>query len=319
MPIKIPNDLPARDILEQEGVNVIKETDAIRQDIRPLRIALLNLMPNKIRTETQFARLTGSTPLQVELTLLHTGSYRPKNTPERHLLDFYKTWEQVRKEKFDGLIVTGAPVETMPFESVDYWPELAQIIDWTQTNVQHTLYVCWGAQAALYHWYGVPKYELDQKMFGVYRQQVLNRNSRLLIGINDEFSIPVSRHTEVRSEDIPALPGLNVLAASRDSGLCLVEDLPRRAAYMFNHVEYDASTLKDEYDRDVAAGMNIQVPANYYPNDDPSKPPINRWRSYAHLLFWNWINEIYQETPFDITQIGQDRRADDRLVIKRAV
>ena len=317
MPIKIPNDLPAGPILAKEGVNLIKETDAIRQDIRPLRIALLNLMPNKIRTETQFARLTGSTPLQVELTLLHTGSYKSKNTPERHLLDFYKTWEQVRDEKFDGLIITGAPVETMPFEEVDYWEELTRIIDWTQTNVFHTMYICWGAQAALYHWYGVPKYELEQKMFGVFRQHVVYRQSPQLIGINDEFSIPVSRHTEVRSADIPQRPGLNILAESPDSGLCLVEDLPRRAVYMFNHVEYDASTLKDEYDRDVAAGMPIQVPANYYPKDDPSQPPINRWRSYAHLLFGNWINEIYQHAPFDISEIGRGAPSLDRPSLQR--
>ena len=308
MPIKIPNDLPARRVLEKEGADVIKETDAIRQDIRPLRILLLNLMPNKIRTETQFARLTGSTPLQVELTLLHTGSYTPKNTPERHLLDFYKTWDQVRDDRFDGLIVTGAPVETMPFEAVDYWEELTQIIDWSQTNVFSTMFICWGAQAALHHWYRVPKYELDRKMFGIFRQEVVHRQSRLLIGINDEFSIPVSRHTEVRRADIPRRPGINILAESPDSGLCLVEDLPRRAVYMFNHVEYDAGTLRDEYHRDLSGGLEIQVPQNYFPNDDPTHAPVNRWRAYAHLLFWNWINDIYHGTPYEIAQIGLDRK-----------
>ncbi len=306
MPIKIPNDLPARPILEEEGVRIIRETDALRQDVRPLRIAMLNLMPNKIRTETQIARLAGSTPLQVEMTLLKTGSYKSKNTPEPHLIAFYKTWEEVRHEKFDGLIVTGAPIETLPFEDVDYWEELTAIFDWAQTNVFRSFYICWGAQAALHHFHGVPKYELDRKMFGVFRHHITKKNVSLLQGFNDEFSIPVSRHTEVRSEDIPDKPGLHILAESADSGLCLMEDLPHRAVYMFNHLEYDADTLKTEYDRDVAAGAEIHLPKNYYPDDNPGEAPINQWRSYAHLLFWNWINEIYQGTPFDIADIGRE-------------
>lgn len=306
MPIKIPNDLPARSILEREGVRIISESDAIRQDIRPLHIALLNLMPDKIRTETQIARVVGSTPLQIEMTLLNTGTYKSKNTPERHLLDFYRPWHEVRGEKFDGLIVTGAPVETMPFEAVDYWGELSEIFDWAQTHVFRGFYICWGAQAALYHFHGVPKHPLPRKMFGIFRHRILKPESSLLQGFNDEFSIPVSRHTETRKEDVPAKPGLNVLAESAESGLCLMEDLPHKAVYMFNHLEYDADTLKREYERDLAAGQLIQVPKNYFPNDDPKGRPTNQWRAFAHLLFWNWIGEIYQGTPYDISRIGAE-------------
>jgi len=306
MPIKIPNELPARRILEEEGVEIISETDAIRQDIRPMRIALLNLMPDKIRTEAQIARLAGSTPLQVEMTLLKTGSYKSKNTPEPHLIAFYQTWEEVQEEKFDGLIVTGAPIETMPFEAVDYWPELTAIFDWAQSHVYSNFYICWGAQAALHHFHGVPKHQLDAKMFGVFRHRITKPNVGLLQGFNDEFSIPVSRHTEVRCEDIPEKPGLDILAVSPESGLCLMQDAPHRSIYMFNHLEYDADTLKGEYERDLEAGTEIHLPKNYFPGDDPSQPPINQWRSYAHLLFWNWINEIYQGTPYDIEQIGRE-------------
>ena len=306
MPIKIPNDLPARRTLEKEGVRIIRETDAIRQDVRPLRIALLNLMPDKIRTETQIIRVVGSTPLQVEMTLMKTGTYRSKNTPEQHLLDFYKTWDEVRYEKFDGLIVTGAPVETMVFEAVDYWDELTAIFDWAQTHVHSGFYICWAAQAALHYFYGVPKHALPRKMFGIYRHRVLKPDASLLQGFNDEFSIPVSRHTETRKEDIPRKPGLNVLAESEDSGLCLMEDVPHRAVYMLNHLEYDADTLKREYERDLASSQDIQLPKNYFPSDDPARSPLNQWRAYAHLLFWNWIGEIYQSTPYDISHIGID-------------
>ncbi len=305
MPIKIPNDLPARRILEEEGVEVIRESDAVRQDIRPMRIALLNLMPDKIRTETQIARVVGSTPLQVEMTLLNTGSYKSRNVPERHLIDFYHTWDEIRHEKFDGLIVTGAPIETLPFDAVDYWDELTAIIDWSQSHVFRSFHLCWGAQAALYHFYGVPKYELEQKLFGIFRHHIVTPGSKLLRGFNDEFSIPVSRHTEVRREDIPDKPGLNILAESPEAGLCLMEDRAHRSVYMFNHLEDDADTLKREYERDLAAGADIQVPKNYFPDDDPSKPPVNHWRSYAHLLFWNWIYEIYENTPHDISEIGE--------------
>ncbi len=304
MPIKIPNDLPARRVLEEEGVEVIRESDAVRQDIRPLRIALLNLMPDKIRTETQIARVVGSTPLQVEMTLLTTGSYRSRNVPERHLIDFYHTWDEVRHEKFDGLIVTGAPIETLPFEEVDYWNELTAVFDWSQTNVFRSFHLCWGAQAALHHFRGVPKYELERKLFGIFRHRIVKQGSKLLRGFNDEFSIPVSRRTEVRSVDIPDKPGLHILADSPESGLCLMEDLTHRSVYMFNHLEYDVDTLQREYERDLAAGAEIDIPKNYFPYDDPARPPVNQWRAYAHLLFWNWIYEIYENTPYDIAQIG---------------
>jgi homoserine O-succinyltransferase len=304
MPIKIPNDLPARRILEEEGVEVIRESDAVRQDIRPLRVALLNLMPDKIRTETQIARVIGSTPLQVEMTLLNTDSYKSKNVPERHLIDFYHTWDEIRHEKFDGLIVTGAPIETLPFEAVDYWDELTAIFDWAQTNVFRSFHLCWGAQAALHHFHGVPKYELERKMFGIFRHHIVTPGSNLLRGFNDEFSIPVSRHTEVRREDMLDKPGLNVLAESPEAGLCLMEDRAHRAVHMFNHLEYAVDTLTRESERDLAAGAEIQVPKNYFPDDDPSKHPVNHWRSYAHLLFWNWIYEMYENTPYDISEIG---------------
>lgn len=304
MPIKIPDDLPARRILEEEGVAVIRDADAVHQDIRPLRIAVLNLMPNKIRTETQLARLIGSTPLQVEMTLLKTATYEPKNTPEQHLINFYRTWHDVRDEKFDGLIVTGAPIETLPFEQVDYWTELMQIFDWATDHVYSSFYICWGAQAALHHFYGVPKHELARKMFGVFEHEVLEPNTQLLRGFNDRFLIPVSRHTEVRREDIPAVPGLHVLAESPISGLCLVEDVPRRSVFMFNHLEYDSATLNEEYERDRAAGLDIQIPCNYFPNDDPSAQPVNLWRANAHLLFWNWIAGVYTGTPYDVRTIA---------------
>jgi len=305
MPIKIHNDLPARAILQREGVQIIDETHAIRQDIRPLRIAVLNLMPDKIRTETQIARVVGSTPLQVEMTLLNTGSYKSRNTPERHLLDFYKTFDQVRDEKFDGLVITGAPVETLPFEEVVYWRELTEIFDWSASNVFGSFYICWAAQAALHHFHGVPKHRLRQKKFGVFRHRIVKPGSPLLQGLNDDFLIPVSRHTETRREDIPRKPGLDILVESPDTGLCLMEEIPRRAVYMFNHLEYDADTLKGEYERDVAEGAAIEVPRNYFPDDDPAREPVNRWRAYAHLLFWNWIGGIYQGTPYDITHIGR--------------
>jgi len=303
MPIKIPDDLPARRDLEAEGVVTIGAEDAAHQDIRPLRVALLNLMPNKIRTETQLARLLGSTPLQVEVTLLKTATYEPRNTPEEHLIAFYQTWDQVKDQKFDGLVVTGAPVETLPFEEVQYWDELTAIFDWATDHVYSTFYVCWGAQAALNHFYGVPKYELPQKRFGVFEHEVLRRSPNLLRGFDDRFLVPVSRHTEVRREDLPEVTGLHLLAESPDSGVCLVEDETRRAVYMFNHLEYDTSTLQEEYNRDVAAGIEIQLPRNYFPDDDPTQPPMNLWRAHAHLLFWNWLAAVYAGTPYDIGAI----------------
>jgi len=304
MPIKIPDDLPAFRTLEAEGVMVMRETDAIRQDIRPLKIGLLNLMPDKITTETQFARLVGATPLQVELTLVRITGHTPKHAAADHMESFYRPWEEVRTERFDGFIVTGAPVERMPFEEVRYWDELRQIFDWTQTHVHRTFTICWGAQAALHHFHGVPKHDLPAKAFGVFPHRVLRPNSPYLRGIADDFAIPVSRWTEVRADDIPAGTGLEILAESDESGLCLVDDPRHRMLHMFNHVEYDTLTLAKEYYRDLEAGGVINPPAHYFPQDDAARQPPNHWRSHAHLLFGNWINEMYQTTPFDMKSIG---------------
>jgi homoserine O-succinyltransferase/O-acetyltransferase len=304
MPIRIPNDLPARQTLENEGVMVMTEASARRQDIRPLRIGLLNLMPNKIKTETQFARLIGATPLQVELTLVKITSHTPKNTPAEHMIAFYSDWEDVAAEKFDGFIVTGAPVELLDFEDVTYWAELARIYDWTQTHVHSTMNICWGAQAALHHFHGVPKHPLPRKAFGVYRHRNLNPASPYLRGFSDDFSIPVSRWTENHRADLPGGRGLEVLIESDAAGLCLINDAPRRSLHMFNHIEYDTHSLGDEYWRDTNAGKPVELPANYFPRNDPHAQPENRWRSHAHLLFGNWINEVYQTTPYDIADIG---------------
>jgi homoserine O-succinyltransferase/O-acetyltransferase len=305
MPIRIPNDLPARQTLEREGVMLMTEATAMRQDIRPLRIGLLNLMPNKIKTETQFARLIGATPLQVELTLVKITSHTPKNTSAEHMLAFYSDWEDVRDHKFDGFIVTGAPIELLDFEDVNYWSELTRIFDWTQTNVHSTMNICWGAQAALRHFHGVPKHALPKKAFGVYRHRNLNPASPYLRGFSDDFSIPVSRWTENRRADLPKDRGLEVLMESDEAGLCLIDDPRRRSLYMFNHIEYETHSLGDEYFRDTNAGKPIDMPANYFPKNDPANPPENRWRSHAHLLFGNWINELYQSTPFDLGDIGR--------------
>jgi homoserine O-succinyltransferase len=284
---------------------VMREADAERQDLRPMRIGLLNLMPNKIRTETQIARLLGATPLQVELTLVKITSHVARNTPVDHMISFYHNWEDIRDQRFDGFIVTGAPVETMPFEEVTYWDELRRIFDWTQTNVHAGFNICWGAQAAVHHFYGVPKHGLSEKAFGVYRHQNLSPASPYLRGFSDDFSIPVSRWTEVRREDIPADSEMTVLMESEEAGLCLLDDPSHRSLHMFNHIEYDSHSLREEYFRDVAAGIAIKTPRNYFPYDDASREPENRWRSHAHLLFGNWINQIYQTTPFDIEEIGR--------------
>ncbi|HEU4662197.1 MAG TPA: homoserine O-succinyltransferase [Pseudolabrys sp.] len=304
MPIKIPDNLPARSVLEAEGVNVMLETDAVRQDIRPMRIGLLNLMPNKAKTETQFARLLGASPLQVELTLVKITNHVPRHTSSDHIISFYRDWQDVRDEKFDGFIVTGAPVETLPFEDVTYWDELRRIFDWTQSNVHGCMNICWGAQAAVHHFHGMPKYPLPQKLFGVYRHRNLAPTAPYLRGFSDDFSIPVSRWTEVRREDIPAQSGMRVLMDSDEAGLCLIEDPARRSLHMFNHIEYDTGSLAEEYFRDVAANKPITLPRNYFPHDDATQKPLNHWRSHAHLLFGNWINQIYQTTPFDVREIG---------------
>ncbi len=305
MPIMIPDDLPARATLEQEGVMVMAEGDAIRQDIRPLQVALLNLMPNKVRTETQFARLIGATPLQVELTLVRLSSHTPKNASAAHMLAFYEDWETARTRKFDGLVITGAPVERLDFENVTYWDELAAILDWTQTNVHSTMSICWGAQAAIQHFHGVPKHELTEKAFGVFRHRNLQPNSPYLRGFSDDFSIPVSRWTEVRKADLPSGAGLHLLMESDQTGPCLIDDPAHRFLYMFNHIEYDSNSLAEEYWRDVEAGKDISVPHAYFPGDDPKRTPENRWRSHAHLLFGNWINQVYQTTPYEIEKIGE--------------
>jgi homoserine O-succinyltransferase/O-acetyltransferase len=304
MPIRIPSELPARRVLEQEGVMILPEDSANRQDIRPLRIGLLNLMPNKIRTETQFARLVGATPLQVELTLVRMTNHTPKNTAQEHLLAFYNTWEEVRDQKFDGFIVTGAPIELLEFEQVTYWDELVRVFNWTQTNVHSSFHICWGAQAAIHHFYGTPKHALPNKAFGVFRHRNLNPSSPYLRGFSDDFSMPVSRWTEVRRADLPADSSLEILMESDDVGMCLINDPAHRSLYMFNHIEYDTTSLAEEYNRDVEAGKAIKVPTNYFPQDNPSKRPENRWRSHAHLLFGNWINEVYQSTPYDLNKIG---------------
>jgi homoserine O-succinyltransferase/O-acetyltransferase len=305
MPIKIPNDLPARLTLEKEGVMVMTEDTAHRQDIRALRIGLLNLMPNKIKTETQFARLIGATPLQVDLSLIKITNHKSKNTSHDHMIAFYRDWEKLRNEKFDGLIITGAPIELLEFEDVTYWDELRKIYDWTQTHVQSTFNICWGAQAALYHFHHVPKHTLAQKAFGIYRHKNLSPASPYLRGFSDDFSMPVSRWTENLKSELPANKGLEVLMESEEAGLCFVADNPHRQLYMFNHIEYDTNSLGDEYRRDVEAGKTINPPANYFPGGNPSAMPENRWRSHAHLLFGNWINEVYQSTPFRLEDIGK--------------
>lgn len=305
MPLRIPSDLPAASILDREGVMLLQAEDADRQDIRPLRIALLNLMPDKARTETQIARLVGATPLQVELHLLRMASHTPKTASPEHMLSFYRDWHDVQGERYDGLIVTGAPIERMPFEEVRYWSELTALFDWAERHVHSLFAVCWGAQAALYHYHGVPKHDLPAKAFGVYRHRNLAPASPYLRGFSDDFSIPVSRWTEVRRGDLPEGRGLNVLMESPDTGLCMVSEPETRRLYMFNHVEYDSTSLDEEYRRDVAKGSPIGVPANYYPGDDPNRMPENRWRSHAHLLFGNWINEVYQSVPYDPALIGR--------------
>jgi homoserine O-succinyltransferase/O-acetyltransferase len=304
MPIKIPDNLPAFKTLTEEGVALIGAEDARRQDIRPIKIAILNLMPEKIPTETQLARVLGSTPLQVDLTLLQTSSYTPKNTSAEHMKTFYRSWQDVRDEKFDGLVITGAPVETLPFEDVLYWPELATIMDWSTSNVFSSFNICWGAQAALYHFHDVPKYDLAGKAFGTIWHKNLSPNHPLMRGFNDAFKVPVSRHTENHREDIEKVAGLEILAESDSSGLCLLSELAKHRFYMFNHLEYDVGTLKKEYDRDVAAEKPIEVPEDYYPNDDPSMSPTNSWRSHGHLLYGNWVNYVYQNTPYDLNLIS---------------
>ena len=303
MPIRIPSKLPAFKILKSEGVNVMSNADADRQDIRPLKIGLLNLMPLKIQTENQFSRLIGSTPLQIELTLIRMSEHKSKHTSSDHMKSFYKSFEDIKEQKFDGLIITGAPIEHLEFNEVTYWNELKTIFEWTQNNVHSTFGVCWGGMAIINHFHNVEKHILGKKVFGCHRCQVTDPTSRFLTGFSDDLVIPVSRWTENKTSEI-LKAGLKILIDSETSGPCLVEDEKHNALYIFNHFEYDKETLKQEYDRDIKNNTPINIPMNYYPNDDPKMPPLNKWRSHAHLLYGNWINQIYQTTPFDIKRIG---------------
>ena len=306
MPITLPQTLPAFDVLRREGVSVMSPERAATQEIRPLRIALLNLMPKKIQTENQFARLIGATPLQIDFQLIRMTEHLTRNTAAEHMEAFYRPFAEVADsgETFDGLIITGAPIEHLAFDEVTYWDELRRVMDWTQSHVHSTFGVCWGGMAMINHFHGVKKHMLDHKAFGCFRHRNIAPTSPYLRGFSDDFVIPVSRWTEMKQAEIDAASGLVTLLASDEVGPCLVEDPAHRALYIFNHFEYDSDTLKQEYDRDVAAGTPINVPQNYYPNDNPALPPMNRWRSHAHLLYGNWINEIYQTTPYDLAEIG---------------
>ncbi len=304
MPVKIPATLPARAALERENIFIMDEDRAAHQDIRALKVAILNLMPTKIATETQLLRLLSNSALQVEVTLLHTATYESKNTDADHLLEHYVTFKDVETEKFDGLIITGAPVEQMPFEEVEYWDELKDILNWANSNVESTFHICWGAQAGLYHRYGIPKYDLSHKMFGVFEHRVLAPTESLLRGFDDLFFAPHSRHTEIRSEDVAQVNEIQLLAESDEAGVYIVGSKDGRNLYITGHSEYDPFTLKAEYDRDVNKGLPIHVPKNYYPNDDPSQTPHVRWRGHANLLYANWLNYyVYQSTPYDLNQI----------------
>ncbi len=304
MPIKIPNGLPAEHVLQSENIFVMKETRALTQDVRPLRILLLNLMPKKIEMETQLSRLLGNTPLQVELELIHTSTHQSQNTSAEHLLAFYKVFDDVKDQNYDGLIITGAPVELMPFEEVGYWQELCEIMEWSKTHVHSTLHICWGAQAGLYYHFGIPKVELPQKMFGIFDHTLDYRNSMLFRGFDDVFAVPHSRHTTVRREDIEAVPALKILASSQEAGVYAVSAKQNRQIFIMGHSEYDAMTLDAEYRRDKEKGLDIAIPKNYYPQDDPSRSPVVRWRSCANLLYSNWLNYfVYQTTPYDLAQL----------------
>ncbi len=304
MPIKIPNELPAVKTLADENIFVMTETRAITQDIRPLKILLLNLMPKKIETETQLSRLLGNTPLQIELELIKTKDHVSKNTSAEHMLAFYKTFDDVKDKTFDGLIITGAPVEQMPFEEVEYWDELCTIMEWSKTHVHSTLHICWGAQAGLYYHYGIQKVPLSEKISGVYPHRVDYKRSILFRGFDDVFMVPQSRHTTVRTEDVLAVPGLKLLASSDETGVYAIATDGGRQVFITGHSEYDADTLKNEYLRDLAAGLNPIIPKNYFPDDDPQKQPLVTWRAHANLLWCNWLNYfVYQTTPYDISEI----------------
>ncbi len=311
MPIKIPNGLPARETLESENIFVMPETRALTQNIRPLRIALLNLMPTKVVTETQLSRLLGNTPLQVELELIQVRSHKSKNTSQEHMLAFYKTFDEVENQFFDGMIITGAPVEQMPFEEVEYWDELCHIMEWSKTHVHSTFHICWGAQAALYYHFGIEKVPLAKKLFGVFPHKVVYKNPILLRGFDDIFWVPHSRHTTVRWEYVAAVPEIKILAGSEEAGLYAMITPGGRQVFITGHSEYDPETLQLEYLRDKNAGLPIDVPKNYFPDDDDTKPPMVRWRGHANLLYSNWLNYIvYQTTPYDVMAIGRGERCE---------
>ncbi len=304
MPIRIPNDLPATQTLQEENIFVMTETRAMTQDIRPLDILLLNLMPTKVDTETQLARLLGNTPLQVNLTLMMMSSHQSKNTSQEHLLAFYKTFEDVRHRNFDGLIITGAPVENMPFEEVDYWQELTEIMEWSKTHVHSTFHICWGAQAGLYYHYGVQKQPLSEKMFGIFPHTVEYKRSILFRGFDDTFMVPHSRHTTVLREDVEKIPELKILASSPEAGIYAVSSKNGKQVFIMGHSEYDPLTLNKEYVRDKTAGLPIKIPKNYFPNDDDTQTPVSTWRAHANLLYSNWLNYfVYQTTPYDLGEI----------------
>ena len=304
MPIKIPNGLPATETLHSENIFVINETRAITQDIRPLKILLLNLMPTKIVTETQFARLLGNSPLQVEMELLQTATHKATHVDSAHMLSFYKTFDEIKNQKFDGMVITGAPVELMEFEEVNYWDELCEIMEWSKTHVTSTLHICWGAQAGLYYHYGIKKYTLSKKMFGIFPHKADYKNSMLLRGFDDVFMVPHSRHTAINREDVEKVDALKILASSDEAGVSIITTDKGRQIFVTGHLEYDFDTLKKEYDRDIAKGDKIDVPKNYFPDDNPEKTPLVTWRSNANLLFSNWLNYfVYQATPYDLDEI----------------
>lgn len=311
MPIQIPNDLPAAGVLQQENIFVMTQTRAESQEIRPLEIVLLNLMPTKIVTETQLSRVLGNTPLQVHLELMMVSSHKPKNTPQEHLLNFYKTFDELKDRKFDGMVITGAPVELMEFEEVNYWEELCQIMEWSKSHVHSTLHICWGAQAAMYYHYGVQKRLLPQKLFGVFPHHADYKRAILLRGFDDQFWVPHSRHTTVDRADLEKIPGMKILASSEEAGVYAMMTDKGRQIFITGHSEYDGDTLEKEYLRDKNAGLPIEIPKNYYPNDDDTKEPMVRWRSHANLLFSNWLNYfVYQTTPYDIMSVGEARTDD---------
>lgn len=304
MPIRIPEHLPAMEILNRENIFVMGEERAFHQDIRPLKIAILNLMPRKETTETQLLRLLGNSPLQVDIVLLQIESHRSKNTAQEHMDSFYKTFSDIKDQKFDGMIITGAPVEQLEFEEITYWEELQAIMDWTKTHVTSTLHICWGAQASLYHHYGIPKYSLSEKMFGIFKHDVNKRSlngMQLLRGFDDEFYVPHSRHTEIKRADLEKHPELEILSESDEAGIYIVVSKDGRQVFVTGHSEYDTLTLKEEYDRDIAKGLSVLLPKGYFPKDNPTKTPIHKWRSHTSLLFQNWLNYyVYQATPYDL-------------------